>query len=74
VRISIEPESFVKFEVSYDSTDDWNVLMNYNATKERSFTIPLYVQRHDHMRLRISGYGDIKIYSIAKVVEEGSDT
>lgn len=74
VRISIEPESFVRFEVSYDSTDDWNVLMNYNATKERSFTIPLYVQRHDHMRLRISGYGDIKIYSIAKVVEEGSDT
>lgn len=74
VRLTIEPEAFIRFEVSYDSTDDWQVLMNYNATKERSFTIPLYVQRHDHMRLRISGYGNIMIYSIAKVTEEGSDT
>ena len=47
-------------------------LKEYYATRKRSMELPLQVRRCDHFQIRISGFGDIKIYSIAKVIEEGS--
>ena len=39
----------------------------------RSFSMPIRPKRCDHLRLRIVGEGDAKIYSITKTVEKGSD-
>ena len=39
----------------------------------RTYTIPVPPRRCDHLRYRISGTGDVKIYSIARTVETGSD-
>ena len=39
----------------------------------RSFSVPIRPRRCDHLRLRVVGEGEAKIYSIAKVIEEGSD-
>lgn len=73
VRMFIEVNAKVRVEVSYDSTEDWFVLDEIFGTKKNSFLVPFYVQRCDHCRLRFSGFGEFIIYSIAKVVEEGSD-
>ena len=39
----------------------------------RTYTIPVLPRRCDHLRYRLSGTGDVKIYSIARTIEIGSD-
>lgn len=73
VRLNVEKDAHVRFEIMYDSSGKWENLMEYVATIKRSYSIPLKVQRCDHLQLRISGQGDVKIYSIAKEIEQGSE-
>ena len=73
MRISIENGARLDVDVMYDSTNVWEPLTVITTTKKRSYTIPMRVKRCDHMKLKIYGRGDVKIYSIAKVTETGSE-
>jgi hypothetical protein len=73
VRLLIDTDASIKFEVEYDSSDAWKNVFEYVCTRKRSYTIPISVQRCDHMKLRMSGSGDVRIFSIAIVKEDGSD-
>lgn len=73
LRVFLTETSKLRIEISYDSTDDWEVLYEYYCTKKRSYSVPLHVQRCDHLRLRFSGFGEFRLFSIAKIIEEGSD-
>ena len=73
LRLLIEDNARFRVEIAYDSTDDWNVLYDYYCTKKRSYCVPIHVQRCDHFKLRFSGFGEFRVFSIAKVIEEGSD-
>lgn len=72
LRLWLDTSSKIRVEVMYDSSDEWINVMEYYATRKRSYEMPIPVQRCDHMRIRMTGWGDFKLYSIAKVVEEGS--
>ena len=59
--------------IEYDSSGVW---MEQGAIYGRgtdSFVVPVIPRRCDHFRIRLSGEGDVKIYSIAKIIEQGSD-
>lgn len=59
--------------IEYDSDGRWidqGVIYGHGTD---SFVIPVIPQRCDHFRIRLRGEGDIKIYSIAKLIEQGSD-
>lgn len=56
----------------YDSSEDWEDVWEYYSTKKKSIEIPIPVQRSDHFQLRFSGNGEMRLYSIAKAIEEGS--
>ena len=43
------------------------------GTSLRSFSVPIRPKRCDHMKLKIVGKGDAKIYSITKTIEQGSE-
>jgi hypothetical protein len=73
LRLMLSENAKIRIEVQYDSTDDWNTLYEYYCTKKRSYSVPIYVQRCDHFRLRFSGFGEFRLFSIAKIIEEGSD-
>ena len=74
VRMSLAIGSKVHFYIQYDSMGEWEHITSMNGTVLRTFTAPIRTQRCDHMRLRIVGEGDAKIYSITKTIEQGSDT
>jgi hypothetical protein len=38
-----------------------------------TITVPVIPRRCDHLRLKLTGTGDVKIYSIARILELGSD-
>ena len=73
VRLLLQVGSSVVFSAEYDSSGDWEHLFTMTGTELRSFSIPIKPKRCDHMRLRIEGEGEAKIYSICKTIEQGSD-
>jgi hypothetical protein len=73
VRISLSFGAKVYFYVEYDSESGWEHLYTMAGTTLRSFAVPIRPKRCDHLRLRILGNGDAKIYSICKTIEQGSD-
>ena len=73
VRLALDIGSKVYIYAQYDSIGDWEPLYVMTGTVLRSFTVPIRPKRCDHMRIRIVGEGDAKIYSITKTIEQGSD-
>ncbi len=73
IRMSLEIGTTVRFYAQYDSSGEWVHLHNITGTNLRSFTVPIRPNRCDHLRLRIEGVGNAKIYSISKTLEQGSD-
>ena len=73
VRMSLQVGTRVVFSAEYDSSGEWEYLFMMAGTSLRSFAVPIRPKRCDHLRLRIEGYGDAKIYSICKTIEQGSD-
>ena len=73
VRLSIEAGTRVFFMAQYDSVGAWEYLFTMTGATLKSFSIPIRPKRCDHLRLRIEGTGEAKIYSISKTIEQGSD-
>lgn len=73
VRMKLEPGAVVSFFAEYDSSGEWEHLFNMTGVDLKSFAVPVRPQRCDHMRLKIHGNGNAKIFSICKTIEGGSD-
>ena len=73
VRMSMAIGAEVRFFVQYDFCGDWELLYSMRSSSLRSFTIPIRPKRCDHMKIRIEGEGDVRVYSITKTIEQGSD-
>lgn len=73
LRLSLEAGSRLTCEARYDAEDRWTTLCVVFGTDLRSLRLPLRPRRCDHMTLRLRGTGPVKIYSIAKIYEKGSD-
>ena len=73
-RLCLEPGSRASFLVRYDSQGPWEHLATLRGSHCRSFQLPLRTRRCDHMELKIQGAGPMKLYSLTKTLEKGSDT
>jgi len=73
VRMALDEGTRVYFYIQYDSMGDWEYIATMDGHNLRSFTVPIKPKRCDHMKLRIEGEGHAKIFSICKMVSEGSD-
>ena len=74
IRLSLDVGTRVYVYIQYDSTGEWEKAATITGTTLRSFNLPVRPKRCDHMRIRIVGEGDAKIYSITKTIEQGSDS
>ena len=73
MRMSMDIGAEVAFYAQYDFSDIWEPLFTLVGTSLRSFSLPIRPKRCDYMRLRIEGTGEVKIYSITKTIEQGSE-
>lgn len=71
-RVQADAGSTLRIEAAYDD-GDFTDIFRYSAQKLKSFTVPVTVRRCDTVKLRLSGSGMCKVYSIAKTVEQGGD-
>ena len=73
VRMSLETGATVQVSIQYDSVGAWEPVCSLTSTSLRSFSVPVRLRRCDHFRIRIEGEGEVRIYSITKTIEQGSD-
>lgn len=59
--------------VEYDSSGVWLAAGSLQETKLGWTNLPLRPRRCDHFRLKLCGEGRLRLHSIIKTIEEGSD-
>lgn len=73
LRLSLSIGSWVTVFIQYDSNGIWNQLCRIQGINTKPFSIPIRPRRCDHFRLKLEGVGDVKVYSVSKTIEQGSD-
>ena len=68
IRMDMDVGARVTVELQCDS-GDWQTAMDFTAANKRSVQMPIVTPRCDHMRMRISGVGNAKIYSVSYETE-----
>lgn len=74
IRVKLGAGAKLTMYLEYDSDGEWREQGTYEGSAMlRTFTIPVIPRRCDHLRMKLAGRGDVKIYSIARYLEGGSD-
>ena len=72
IRCELGTNARMNVRVKYDSRGDWITAKTITTETKKSFIVPLILRRNDHFRLKLSGTGDFKVWSIAPVRYAGS--
>lgn len=74
IRLELEQGSSVKVWLQTDSDGVWRLITELRCSgKKRSYYLPVVPRRCDHYRLKLTGTGAAKIYSITREIYAGSE-
>ena len=73
LRLSMEEGARLTVSLRYDSQGEWEEQGSISFTGTDSAMLPIRPRRCDHLQLRLEGQGQLLLYSIARIYEEGSD-
>lgn len=73
LRLTLPQNATMKVEIEYDSSGTWEEQGTVTGGGTGSVVIPVRPRRCDHFRLRLSGTGEMRMYSWAKRLTKGSD-
>lgn len=72
-RMQLPRGSEMDVFIEYNSSGIWHHEAHIKGTGTNSFVIPVRPRRCDHFRIKLSGKGDVRIYSFSKYFQGGSD-
>ena len=72
-RLQMEKGARIRVFIEYDSSGRWELQGEVISDSLRTVALPMRPRRCDHLRIRVEGRGDMKIFSIARILEIGSD-
>lgn len=73
LRISAPAGSEVQMFIQYDSDGIWRFCGKHFWRTLATYAFPVRPRRCDHLVMKLVGNGDVKIYNIACILEQGSD-
>lgn len=73
IRLQIEDGGELRMYCMYDSDGKWEHAGTVRRKGHGTFTVPVIPRRCDHMKLKLEGKGVVRVFSIAKILELGSD-
>jgi len=76
IRLKIDRGAALAVYVQYDSDGVWRCAGSLSAAGDGgtdSYLFPVRPHRCDHLQLKLCGRGAVRIYSIARILEVGSD-
>jgi hypothetical protein len=73
LRLKMEKSSRLKIFIEYDSDGTWVPSGEIYFSGTGTVTVPIKPRRCDHLRFRLEGRGFFRLFSIARILEIGSD-
>ena len=73
LRMQLPKGSRCDFWVQYDSDGQWRHAGHMEGRRLKSFLLPIRPCRCDHLRFKMTGSGEFRLYSLARLMEYGSD-
>ena len=73
IQQRVDYSGSLKVEIAYDNADDYSTVHESTSDHMRSITVPIKVKRSDHFRIRLSGTGEVRLYSFGYQTDEGGD-
>lgn len=73
LRMRLEKAAQLSLAIEYDSSGIWTEQGTVTGAGTDAFIFPVIPRRCDHFRIRLYGRGGVRIYSMAKILEQGSD-
>lgn len=73
IRLSMEPDSWLEMFIEYDSSGAWEHCGHYRLPNTGAVTVPVKPRRCEHFRIKLKGHGTVRLYSMARLLERGSD-
>ena len=68
-----ELEGTLKVEMQFDSDGVWRPVSELKASVKRSWYLPIIPRRSDHFRIRLTGTGDWRLFSLVRENYSGSE-
>lgn len=73
IQLRIDYKGTLQGYISYDNNIKYTQVHNSASTHIRSITMPINVKRCDHFRIRLTGIGQARLYSMGYYTEDGSE-
>lgn len=72
-RLQMEEGAQMDIYIMYDSSGVWERKGRISFRGTGTVTVPIRPRRCDHMRIRLEGKGEFRLFSVAKILSIGSD-
>ena len=72
IQLRMDLRGSLQIDLQYDNDDLTNVYLAH-SDHLKSITVPITVRRCDHFKIRMSGFGQFKLYSMGYQLSEGSE-
>ena len=73
IRVRMEEGAEMDVYIEYDSSGKWERQGRVRINGTNTINVPVRPRRCDHLRVKLKGKGEFRLFSIAKVIEIGSD-
>lgn len=73
IRLQMKQGASLEIAFKYDGDSGWESGGAVKFTGHKTFTLPVRPRRCDHLQMRLKGTGDVRIFSITRIFEQGSD-
>lgn len=73
LRMEFDKAAHCDVEIMYDSDGRWIQAGRIDGTTQQEHVVPLILRRCDHYKIKLSGKGTCRLYSLAKEFYAGSD-
>jgi hypothetical protein len=74
IRMFLDPEGWMQLWIKYDENRLYERIGERRRGHDmRTFILPVVPKRCDHLRFKITGHGDMKVYDLSRIMEVGGD-
>lgn len=73
IRMYLDPDAWMKLWIKYNEDALYTLMGERRGSEMRTFVLPVIPKRCDHMRFKITGHGDMKLYDLSRIAEVGGD-
>lgn len=73
IRMYLDPDAHMKLWIKYNENPLYELMGERRGNEMRTFILPVIPKRCDHLRFKITGHGDMKVYDLSRIMEVGGD-